>query len=111
VHAHRTISSLAVIAATAGVAIGGAATAQAATPHHHEHASNAKRKARYSAPLLPLLASGKATPNWKTIGPCIGAGPLARRGEFIKSTTDRREQSPRRNQLTTSATCIGVIEY
>jgi hypothetical protein len=111
VHAHRTISSLAVIAATAGVAIGGAATAQAATPHHHDHASNAKRKARHVTPLLPFLAPGNAMPNWKTLGPCIGAGPLARRGEFIKSTTERRKQSPRRNQLTTSATCIGVIEY
>jgi hypothetical protein len=115
VYAHRTISSLAVIAATAGVAVGGAATAQAGTAqavtaHHRDQGSNAKRKARRSAPLQPLLAFGKATPSRWTIGPCAGAGPLARHAEFIKSTTGRKE-TQRRNRLSTNATCIGVIEY
>lgn len=101
-HAHRTITRLAAIATTAAV-ITPAASGQAATAHH---LSSYIRKngpvafaADASTPRHPDLSARKV------IGPCTGAGPLARRPEFVE------HRSPLRNRLSGTATCIGVIEY
>jgi hypothetical protein len=103
-HAHRTITRLAAIATTAAV-IAPAASAQAATARHvnsHGH--------RPYSPLLAVAADA-STPRhldlstWKTISPCTGAGPLARRTEFVE------HGDPLRSRLSGEATCIRVIEF
>jgi hypothetical protein len=126
-----TITSLAVIAATASVAATPATSALAATQRHTGPASasaqmksrhtgpvpaSAKRKSRRTGPVLTLgkKAGGPVTliatlatlPHTRgnTTVPCKGAGPLTRAPEFII----RRH---RLQLMSTSATCIGDIEY
>ena len=130
-HTPRTLASLAVIAATAGIAVAPATPAQAATQRHNGPvAASAKRKSRYTGPVVastkrksrytgPVLALTKkaggpvslaATPArlsrtpGNTTAPCKGAGPLTRGPEFIS----RRH---RLQLMSTSATCIGDMEY
>jgi hypothetical protein len=115
--APHTITSLAVIAATASVAATPATSAQAATQRHNGPVTaSAKRKVRRTGPVLALakkaggpvtLAATPAelsrTPG-NTTAPCKGAGPLTRAPEFIS----RRH---RLQLMSTSATCLGDIEY
>jgi hypothetical protein len=115
--APHTLTSLAVIAATASVAATPATPAHAATQRHTGPvAASAKRKARHYGPVLALtkqkggpvsLAATSAelsrTPG-TTTAPCKGAGPLTRGPEFIS----RRH---RLQLMSTSATCIGDLEY
>jgi hypothetical protein len=102
-HAHRTITRLAAIAATAAV-VAPAASAQAATARHlntyvirHGYTGPVAVAARASTPRYPDLSA-------KTIGSCPGGGPLARRTEFVE------HGNPLRSRLSGAATCIGVIE-
>jgi hypothetical protein len=104
-HAHRTITRLAAIATTAAV-ITPAASAQAATAHH---LNSYDIRHGYTGPVAVAADASTARhpdpSTWKTIGPCTGAGPLARRPEFVE------HRNPLRNRLSGEATCIGVIEY
>jgi hypothetical protein len=128
--APHTITSLAVIAATASVAATPATSAQAATQRHTgpvtasakrkaRHTSlaapSAKRKSRHTGPMLALAkeaggpVSLAATPAklsrtpGNTTAPCKGAGPLTRGPEFIS----RRHWL---QLMSTSANCIGDLE-
>ena len=114
--APHTITSLAVIAATASVAATPVTSAQAATQRHAGPVTaSAKRKTRHSGPVALAKKAGSPvsldvtpaklsrTPG-NTTAPCKGAGPLTRGPEFIS----RRH---RLQLMSASATCIGDIEY
>jgi hypothetical protein len=114
--APHTIISLAVITATASVAVTPVTSAQAATQRHTGPVTaSAKRKSRHTGPVALAKKAGSpvsldVTPAklsrmpGNTTAPCKGAGPLTRGPEFIS----RRH---RLQLMSASATCIGDIEY